>query len=62
MSAFLVGVLALFVGGWATVAFDIDSVPAMATAIGFIGIATLVLIPRAKPQHRERPMREQNRL
>jgi uncharacterized membrane protein YeaQ/YmgE (transglycosylase-associated protein family) len=61
MSAFLIGVLGLFVGGWATAAFNIDGMSSMAIAIGFIGLATVVLIPRAKPQRCQRPMREHNR-
>lgn len=59
LSAVLVGVLAVFVAGWATDAFDINGgrfyVVWLAIAIGFIGIATLLLVPRARSQSRRRP-------
>jgi hypothetical protein len=55
VAALVVGVLALFVGGWATATFDLGGVSSLAVAVVFVGIATLVLIPRTKPQGRRSP-------
>lgn len=57
VSAVLVGVLALFIGGLVTATFDTDGVFSSAIAVGFVGIATLVLIPRTTPQGRRWPTR-----
>jgi hypothetical protein len=57
VSAVLVGVLALLIGGWVTATFDIDGVSALAIAVGFVGVATLVLVPRTTPQGRRWPTR-----
>lgn len=59
LSAVLVGLLAMFVAGWTTKALDINGVLFflvwLAIAVGFIGVATLILVPRARPQPRRRP-------
>ena len=58
LSATLVGLVAMVVAGWAVNALDIDNsgsvyfVAWLAIAIGFIGIATVVLVPRAKSRQR----------
>lgn len=59
LSATLVGLVAMVVAGWAVNALDIDNsgslyfVAWLALAFGFIGIATVVLVPRARSrQHR----------
>jgi hypothetical protein len=59
LSASVVGVLALFVGGWVTVALDNGGGWApLAVAVGFIGVVTLLLIPRSGPQRRRHPNAE----
>jgi hypothetical protein len=57
VSALVVGVLALFVGGWVAAISDIGGVFYLAVAVGFAGIVTLVLIPRTNPQDRRSPTR-----
>jgi uncharacterized membrane protein HdeD (DUF308 family) len=58
LSATLVGLVAMVFAGWAVNALDIDNsvslylVTWLAIAFGFIGIATVVLVPRAKSRHR----------
>jgi hypothetical protein len=58
LSATLVGLVAMVVAGWAVNAIDIDNsgsfyfVAWLALAVGFIGIATVVLVPRAKSRER----------
>ena len=58
LSATLVGLVALFVAGWPANALDIDNsgslyfIAWMALAFGFIGIATVVLVPRAQCRQR----------
>jgi hypothetical protein len=58
----VVGVLALFVGGWVTVALDDDGGgwSPLAVAVGFIGVVTLLLIPRSSPPRRRRPNTERH--
>jgi uncharacterized membrane protein HdeD (DUF308 family) len=59
LSAVLVGLLAIPVAGWATKALDINGelflLVWLAIAVGFIGVATLILVPRARSQSRRRP-------
>jgi uncharacterized membrane protein HdeD (DUF308 family) len=58
LSATLVGLVAMVVAGWAVDALDIDNsgslyfVAWLALAFGFIGIATVVLVPHARSRQR----------
>jgi len=52
-SAALVGLLAMFVAGWSVNALDLNNgwlyfVAWLAIAVGFIGIATVLLVPRRR--------------
>lgn len=65
LSAVLVGLLAVFVAGWATKALDINGglfyVVWLVVAVGFIGITTLILVPRARSQPHSWPSRGADR-
>lgn len=56
----LVGLVAMFVAGWAVNALDLDNgwiyfVAWLVIALGFIGITTVLLVPRASSQGRRGP-------
>jgi uncharacterized membrane protein HdeD (DUF308 family) len=67
LSATLVGLTAMFLAGWAVNALDIDNsgslylVTWLALAVGFIGIATVVLVPRAQSRQRRGLVRKTHR-
>jgi positive regulator of sigma E activity len=55
LSATLVGLIALFVVGVATVVLDSESfVTPLVVGVAFIGIATVVLVPRTKSRTHEK--------
>jgi len=49
LSAVIVGVLAMFVAGWAAVALDLEGLAPWAVAVGFIAVVTLLFVPQGKP-------------
>ncbi len=56
----LVGLVAMFVAGWAVNALDLDNgwiyfAAWLVIALGFIGITTVLLVPRASSQRRRGP-------
>jgi cytochrome oxidase assembly protein ShyY1 len=67
LSAALVGLTAMFFAGWAVNALDIDNsgslyfVAWLALAVGLIGIATVVLVPRAQSRQRRGLVRRTHR-
>lgn len=67
LSATLVGLVAMFVAGWTVNALDMDNsagsyvVAWLAIAVGFIGIATAILIPRSQSRQHRRPSRGAHR-
>lgn len=52
LSAVIVGVLAMFVAGWAAVAFDLEGLAPWAVAVAFIAVVTLLFVPRGKPHNK----------
>jgi hypothetical protein len=56
----LVGLVAMLVSGWAVNALDLDNgwvyfAAWLVIALGFIGVATVLLVPRAGSQRRSGP-------
>ncbi len=47
LSPVIVGVLAMFVAGWAAVALDLEGLAPWAVAVAFIGVVTLLFVPRS---------------
>ena len=61
LSAVIVGVLAMFVAGWAAVALDLEGLAPWTVAVGFIAVVTLLFVPRGKTSDNRAKIRRTQR-